>query len=79
MLQSFVFFFYYAASHKQFETGGKHTHITDYCCLLSTCTATNLINTKENVVVESNAIKSLLLSTLKPLEDVLDKDCKNDI
>jgi len=34
---------------------------------------------KENIVVESNAIKSLLLSTPKPLQDVLHKDCKNEL
>lgn len=34
---------------------------------------------KENIVVASNAVKSLLPPTLKPLEDVLHKDCKNEL
>lgn len=78
--QCFKVFFNYAAPPKEFETEGKHTLTLQITVVyFQPAQLQTLSIQKGNIVVASNAVKSLLLSTPKPLQDVLHKDCKNEL
>jgi len=78
--QCFKVIFHYAAPHKEFETQGKHTLTFQMTVVyFQPAQLQTLSMQKENIVVASNAVKGLLPSTLKLLEDILHKDCKNEL